>query len=400
MVFAPRKLAVSGLALLLGLAGCSGLPSSGPDKRDIKSQAAVRVGYPDRKVGIDYVLLDLNKEALSYFQHAEKTSLKNGFGGGRGGAPETVLGPGDIVQVSIFEAATGGLFIPEDAGSRPGNYVTLPQQTVDRAGTISVPYAGRIRASGRTTTAVQAEIENLLANRAIEPQVLVTIVENRSSQVSVLGDVKEPAKLELNPSGERVLDVIARAGGLSTPGVETYVTLQRRGKEGTVLFSDLIENPTENIFVATGDTVYVNRERRTFLAFGASGLNGRIDFEESNLTLGEALGKAGGLLDGRADPAQLLLYRTMDRSLLTRMRVDVSRFSGSEVPVIIRANMRDPASFFAVQKLPMQDKDILYVSNSDSTEVLKFLNIVNSVTSSASGATGDFVSTRTSVRDF
>ncbi len=386
------------MVAVAGLAGCTTLPRSGPDDRSIQQQAGVRVGEKDRRVGVDYVLLDLTSGMLSYFEEGRSTSLKSGFGAGRGAAPGTVLGVGDVVQVSIFESSTGGLFVPVDAGSRPGNFVTLPQQTVDRSGTISVPYAGRIRAAGRPAEQVQREVEALLANRAIEPQVLITLVENQSSQVSVLGDVNEPAKLPLNAAGERVLDVVARAGGLSTPGVETYVTLQRRGREGTVLFSDLINDPSENIFVAPGDTIYVNRERRTYLAFGASGLNGRLDFEESDLTLAEALAKAGGLLDARADPAQVFLYRMMNRSVLERMKVDVSHFRGSSIPVVIRANLRDPGTFFAIQQLPMVDKDILYISNADSTELQKFLNIVTDVTGAAAVASGDVVGTRNAIR--
>lgn len=397
--------AISGLSVLLAVSGCSTLPSSGPSDGKIDDQASIKVGYKAGKdggsgrVGINYVLVDLNREALSYFDEPPKTSFAKGFGVQRGGAPETVLGAGDVIQISIFESTSGGLFIPEDAGSRPGNFITLPQQTVDRAGAVSVPYVGRMKVSGRTTGSVQAEIEARLANRAIEPQVLITIVQNRSSEVSVLGDVNAAGKFEVNPSGERVLDLIARAGGLSTPGVETYVTLQRRGKEGTVAFSDIIENSAENIFVRPGDTIYVNRERRTYLAFGASGLNGRIDFDESDLSLAEALGKAGGLLDGRADPAQMFLYRLVDRDLLRQMRIDVSHLLGANVPVIFRANLRDPGAFFAIQQFKMADKDILYVANSDSTEITKFLNIVTTVTGSASAATGDVVTVRNGGRD-
>ncbi|GGE00987.1 sugar ABC transporter substrate-binding protein [Aureimonas endophytica] len=396
MVLVSKSVTVSGLALLLGLAGCSTLPRAGPDERAIESSAAIKVGYGQgdaKKVGLDYVLVDMNRQLLPFFQTAPRSSISEGFGG-RGGAPDTVIGVGDIVQVSIFESSSGGLFIPSDAGSRPGNYITLPSQTVDSSGTISVPYAGRIRVVGRTPQAVQGEIDNTLANRAIEPQSLVTIMENRSRQVAVLGDVNLPAKLDINPAGERVLDVIARAGGLATPGVETYITMQRRGREATVLFSDLIKNAKENVFVAPGDTIYVNRERRTYLAFGAAGLNGRIDFEESNLTLGEALGKAGGLLDGRADPAQVFLYREVDRSTLRQMNVDVSRYKGDRIPVIFRANLRDPAMFFVVQRFPMSDKDIIYVSNSDSTEVSKFLSIITQVTGSASTVASDVTVTR------
>jgi protein involved in polysaccharide export with SLBB domain len=68
------------------------------------------------------------------------------------------LGIGDVVSVTIFEAEAGGLFVPSEAGARPGNFVTLPEQIVDSNGNITVPYAGTIRAAGRTPTEVQQAI--------------------------------------------------------------------------------------------------------------------------------------------------------------------------------------------------------------------------------------------------
>ena len=66
------------------------------------------------------------------------------------------LGIGDVVSITIFEAEVGGLFVPGDAGARPGNFVTLPNQIVDSNGNITVPYAGTIRAAGRTPSEVLA----------------------------------------------------------------------------------------------------------------------------------------------------------------------------------------------------------------------------------------------------
>jgi hypothetical protein len=67
-----------------------------------------------------------------------------------------------VVSVTIFEAEPGGLFVPSDAGARPGNFVTLPDQVVDTNGTITVPYAGKIRAVGRTPAEVQDAISEAL----------------------------------------------------------------------------------------------------------------------------------------------------------------------------------------------------------------------------------------------
>ena len=95
------------------------------------------------------------------------------------------LGVGDVVSVTIFEANSGGLFIPAEAGVRPGNYVTIPNQAVDAQGNISVPYAGAIRARGRTTVEIQNAIVEALKNCAIEPQVVVSVVDQRTSMISI-----------------------------------------------------------------------------------------------------------------------------------------------------------------------------------------------------------------------
>ena len=123
------------------------------------------------------------------------------------------LASGDVVSVTIFEAAAGGLFIPAEASVRPGNFVTLPNQEVDNNGNISVPYAGNIRAKGRTPVQVQQAIVDALKNRAIEPQAVVSLATQATSLVTVLGDVNKPEVLTAVRAGERILDSIARAGG-------------------------------------------------------------------------------------------------------------------------------------------------------------------------------------------
>ena len=398
MIFSATRRTGIVAATLAVLSGCTSLPRSGPDHLDIEKSASIKVTTENRQAGIDYVLMDINKTMLAYFDDKKSASLGS-FGAGGSGVPDVPLGFGDVVQVSIFEAQAGGLFIPADAGSRPGNYITLPQQTIDRSGTVSVPYAGRVPAAGRLKEQVENDIEDRLASRAIEPQVVVTAVESRSSEVAVVGDVNSPQKVRLTSAGDRVLDIISRAGGLSSPNAETNVTIQRRGRSATVSYQTLLKNPQENIYLAPGDTVSVERERRTYVVLGASGTNDRFDFGDSNLTLGEALAKAGGLIDSRADPREVVVYRQVDKKTLENMNIDVSRFSDDKVPVIFRANLRDPGSLFAMQSFRMSDKDVLYVSNSQAVELVKFLDVLNSVSTTVSGVTGDVTNTRNNIRN-
>jgi polysaccharide export outer membrane protein len=383
------------------LPGCNVLPAGGPFHRDVSGGAvAALVSQPDT-VAFNYVLLDINRAVLEHVADIGPGSLFRSFGRGYGPAPVIRVGVGDVVQISIFESSSGGLFIPSEAGVRPGNFVTLPTQEVDRGGNVTVPYAGQVPVVGRTVPEIQTDIEARLAKRAIEPQVVVTLLERNASEVTVVGDVVNAAnRFKIRPGGERVLDMIAKAGGLRFPGYETFVTLQRGKRRTTVYFPTLVNKPDENIFVAPGDTVYVYREQQRFVAVGAlgavgltSGLTGQYAFEQERLSLNEAVARAGGLLDVRANPKQVFVYRLEHRQMLERLPVDLRAFPAEQamIPVVYRANFRDPSSFFFAQAFPMRHKDVIYASNADAVEISKFLSFLQQLTATASGVSRDVV---------
>lgn len=366
-----------GVAAVLG--GCAFFPTQGPNPEFVTGEAP---GGFDR---LPYLVVDLTPNVVSIVQRQPLRTLGSQFRD-RSGPANLRLGPGDIVAVTIFEAAAGGLFIPTEAGSRPGNFITLPSQEISRAGTISVPFAGEIQAANRTPQDVQATIEQRLRNRAIEPQAVVSLVEARSSLVSVTGEVTQPARFAISRAGDRLLDAITRAGGSRWPPHETYVMLQRGGRTASVYFNRLVRQPDNNIYLRPGDTIIVRREARTFMALGASGQNGQINFDQEELTLSEGIGRAGAILDSRGDPAQTFVYRLEDRVVLERLGHDVRHFNGDMIPVVYRINLREPQGFFLATKFPMQPKDILFVSNAPTVELAKVLNIIqlaaNTVTDS------------------
>jgi len=371
------------LVLPVAVAGCSTLPESGPAHRNVEADASAKLNGPSPV--FNYALVDLNKNVLPFVVDPGPGSLYRTFGTGHGPAPELRVGIGDTVQVTLFEAQAGGLFIPTDAGSRPGNFVTLPNQVVDSRGFITVPYAGQIRALHKTTPEIQQDIVGKLKDRAIEPQAVVSIVQQTSFDVSVVGEVNKPSKFAINPSGDTVLDAISVAGGIKNQGYDSYVTLQRHGLKGTVYFPNLVTDPKENIYVQPADALYVSFYQRSFLAFGATGASGQFKFQQDVLSLNDAVGKAGGLLDSRSDPGQVFVYRSENREALEKMGIDLSHFSAdqSAIPTIYRVNFRDPSGFFASRKFPMRDGDVLYVDNADLVEIGKFLSIITTVTTPA-----------------
>ncbi len=260
-----------------------------------------------------------------------------------------------------------------------------------------MPYAGPIEAAGRSIRQIQSDIESRLANRAIEPKVIVSFAEENANTVSVVGEVNLPKRTRIPHGGQRVLDAIADAGGIKYPGYDTYVTLQRGPKKSTIFFSNLVKHPEENIYVQPGDTIYVYWEPRRFVAFGALnsfgalGATGEFRFGQERLSLAEAVGKAGGLTDIQANPSQVFLYRLEPRKVLSRMGIDLSRFPPEQdaIPTVYRANFRDPSGYFYAQRFPMRSKDILYVANADAVEISKFLVFVRLITSTGAGVAQD-----------
>lgn len=371
-----RKLSRFGLiaAVALSSTACSLMPTNGPAPASIKSSEA------GSEASLPYSLVKVTPQVIQTLAEFAPRLVDSNTKAFRQAPNEIRFGIGDVVSVTIFEAAAGGLFIPIEAGVRPGNYVTIPNQNVDNNGLISVPYAGTIRAKGRTPAEVQQSIVDALKNRAIEPQAVVTLVDQRTSLISVLGEVNTPNRFPANAAGEHILDAITRAGGPKGQGFDTWVMLERAGKRTTIPFGQLVYEPTNNIFVHPDDTIYVYREPQTFVAFGASGAQGQFNFDAWRISLAEAVGKAGGLNDSSADPASVFLYRGESREVAERLGVDTSRFPGPVIPIVYNVNFRDPSGYFMATKLQVRNKDVVYISNAHAVEAAKILNYIRLVT--------------------
>ena len=184
-----------------------------------------------------FAYVEIDDRVLSALAAWKPPSLYGEFGDYR--APtEQRIGVGDSIQVTIWEAAAGGLFSapladPRQTGSHSA---VIPEQVVARDGAITVPYAGRVNVVGRTPPEVERVIVERLQGKAIEPQALVTLSKNISNTVTVTGEVTNGARIPLTARGDRLLDVIAEAGGIRVPARECFIDLSRGGKTVRVPF--------------------------------------------------------------------------------------------------------------------------------------------------------------------
>jgi polysaccharide biosynthesis/export protein len=382
------------------LCGCSFIPKDGPTGAQFWAQAEAQIVDPSR---LGYAVVQLTPLVLSEIGTDPEPPIR--FSTRLTNMPAAIvrIGPSDTLSLTVFEAAVGGIFIPEQAGARPGNFVQIPSQEVSREGTISVPYAGGdIRVVGRTIQEVQHEIEERLRAKAIQPQVIITINERLSNVVNVLGEVAAPARIPVPSGGIRLLTALARAGGPRWPDYESIVRLQRRRRVEQALLATVVKDPLQNIQLMGDDVVYVAREPRIFMALGATPTPGavggqnnrRFPFEVENMTLAEAVAKAGGLDSSRADAKAVFLFRMVPCEALARMGVDISTYP-QIVPTVFTVDLLGPDGFFIANNFYMAHKDMIFVSDSPSVDLVKFLNVLNTIGSTARTAIGVGIDAKT-----
>ena len=122
--------------------------------------------------------------------------------------------------------------------------------------------------------------------------------------------------------------------------------------------------------------------------------NRRFPFDAENLTMAEAVAKAGGLQDQRADPRSVFLFRLEPKRLLQDIGVDVSRYQEDLIPTVYTVDLSDTQGFFLANSFYMRHKDVIFVSDSPSVDLIKFLDIVRSIT----GTVNDIAETRLNIQ--
>jgi polysaccharide export outer membrane protein len=348
------------------LSGCGSLPSAGPSASQVATYA------DESSVGRDYLLVDLSKDVVGLVSQYRVSPFSQTFAAARP-VPTQVAGVGDVLTVMLFEAGQGGLFA-SDYGARVQLTVSVGSD-----GSITVPYAGRIRAAGRSTDQIETAIVAGLEGKAIQPQATVLIQENLSQTVSVSGDVTGSGRIPLTPNGDRVLDAIAKSGGVKADVHQIRVQLVRKGKVASILYQKLMDYPVENVYIQPGDQIYVLRDPETYVIMGAVGQTTTVPFERPNIFLLEGIARVGGLNQSTADRRGVFLFRYEAPEIAKQLRPDYDGRFGNPVPIVYRLDLSNSNAFFFAKSFPLRDKDLIYVAESPATEFEKFMAVVNTV---------------------
>ncbi len=313
----------------LALAGCASFfPSIGPTRHGIEHQEA-EASIPPIPV------IDVNEDVTRRLV-ARRTRLL--FSEVLSTRPDQLLpmGKGDFLTVTIWEAAPATLF---------GSVQLDPR---------GIPVMGK----------------------ANQPEVLVLQSRNLSSSVTVVGEVTTSTRVPLTATHERLLDALAIAAGVRQPVNKTTIQLTRGDAVHSLPLETIIKDPRQNIALQPGDVVTALYQPLSFTALGATGKNEEISFETQGITLAQALARSGGLIDQRSNPKGVFIFRLEPKSRQAPNGPAPPATAEGLIPIIYRVDLRDPRSLFWIQSFPVQDKDVLYVSNAPVWELQKFMNLL------------------------
>jgi polysaccharide export outer membrane protein len=365
-----RRVALTMFGLGLGLSGCSTLPHDGPSNGAILAAQAS---------GPTYHVVELDARTAQAALSAPRRELAS-LAVIAPGVPFGRIGVGDGLAISIYEPSAGSLFSTtgEGTGTRSsGN--NLPRLTVDAQGDVRLPFGGTVKVAGLTASQAARAVEASLRGKSVNPQVIVSIPENISNSVTVVGDVRNAGRYPLGDGTDRLLDALALAGGATKPNADVVVTLRRNGISATIPLDVLLRDPTENIQLAPRDQMQVVYRPRKFDTFGAFGRSAQFPIEDETLTLAGAMGRAGGLDPTTANASSVFLFRFERPEVAAALGVtDLPAANGT--PIIYHLNLRKPEGFFVANSVEVKSGDLLYVPRSDSTEYRKFIDLVVATT--------------------
>jgi polysaccharide biosynthesis/export protein len=197
--------------------------------------------------------------------------------------PEYLLGPGDILKISVFKNPDLSLDV-----------------RVSESGAIGYPLIGSVPLNGLTLPAAERKIGQMLKDGGfvVNPQVNILLTEGFNDLVSVIGEVNKSGRYSIEAAGGHVSGVLAAAGGISAAGGEVItVSGLRSGKpfrrEVDIVKMSASGNPADDLEIYGGDTVFINRAP-IFYIYGQVQKPGQYPLERG-MTVIQALATGGGV---------------------------------------------------------------------------------------------------------
>lgn len=325
--------------LVVALAGCAGMPRSVSSLSEFQQSSELG----------NITLVPLTAQNLPPPQEDVSVAFPPSFTQAAEFAYER-LGPGDRLQVRIWESGTPTLFTQ---GSDLGELI------VDESGRLYLPYVGAINVAGSTIPQVRSAVIGRLSKVVARPQVDIRAIDRRSTLVTVQGDAGKTGLYSIERGRTRLGALLAEVAPNQENPEMLSVAVRRDGTVGQVRLNDIYRNPALDIALRPGDSIILNKVVENVTVLGAAGVQGRIRIPERNFSLIDAIGQARGLSEDSADPRAVFLMRNQE---------------GTSVPLVYQLDMRRPDAIALGNRFIVQNDDAVLISNAPFAQTRKVLS--------------------------
>lgn len=337
------------------------------------------------------------------------------------------LGVGDVLAITVWDhPELTGAGLPSRSDNLDGQTGPPPATfVIDQQGQLHFPFAGAVPLAGLTREEARDRLAQRLARYFRAPRVTVTVMAYRSQRVYVDGQVRTPGPQPINDIPMTLLEALNRAGGLLPAADQSRITVERAGRRyridlvaamrgGPPQAPDPSASPTHGqppgllphhgypgaMLLADGDVVRAPPRDENKVFVGGEVLSPRaLTMHDGRLTLGEALGEAGGLNPQSADAGQVYVVRRAQQDNTGYMTGSPGSLNGLDGlnglnglkglkgpnglvkagadasaappaprgPLVFRLDARSASALALAEQFELQPRDVVYVAASTLT---------------------------------
>ena len=337
------------------LASCSIVPGMRADDLPVMPQQITPLAN-----GLQIQLQPITAELINQLPHAQ-TSFDQALSQLFTGQPSNnyPLQKGDVLSIQLW--AYPELTPPVNM---TGTNSELVGFKIDQEGNLSFPLIGKLRAQGKSVTAVQRELNQRLSRFLKQPDAQVKVLQYKGRKFFVDGEVKLPGQYVLSDEPLNLYGALSAAGGMLTTGDLNAVSLSRNGINYQFGLRDLQKQglSPNQLYIQSGDEIHIlSKESRKIYFMGEAGKPAPLILREQGMSLADVIGEGAGLNPLSANPAKVYVLRDDAQSNLAQVyQLDLSSFT----------------SLALAQRFEVQPRDIIYVDASGLARWSRVLNLL------------------------
>lgn len=268
---------------------------------------------------------------------------------------------GDVLSIQLWnypEIAPPSLSINSEPSAQAYGY------PIDQEGYIQLPLVGRYKVQGKSLAQVNQEMRQLFGRYLKSPDVVVRVVSYQGNRYSVQGNVQKSGQYFLTDQPVNLYAALGAAGGVTTTGDSTSISLTRRGQTYNLNTVALERSglSLNKLLIQANDTVYVNAkaDNKIYL-IGEASRNQAIPMRDQGMTLSDVLGEGLGIDPTAASSSKIYVVRNNAQSRGT---------------AIYHLNLSNIGDLSLATQFTMQRNDIVYV---DATGLTRWQRIINQI---------------------